>query len=343
MAARDYRIPIDLHQLELRQAVLHLLGSAPGSPVEGQVFYNTATHVVEFYNGTSWIVVGTLDQMSAAADVSLGSHKLTNVTDPTSAQDAATKNYVDAQAAGARDVKDSVRVATAAALPAYTRTANVITATGNGALAAVDGVTLVLNDRLLLKNGAAGADNGPYYVSQVGTGGTPYTLTRTTDADASAEVTAGMFVWATEGTANADTGWLLTTADPITLNTTSLTFTQVSALGQVTAGNGLTKTGSTLDVGAGAGINVAADTVLTDPTLIPTAYAADIGDGSTTSIVVTHGLGSKDVIVAVYDKTTPFSEQYPEVRHTSTTTVTLVFAVAPTAAQYRVLIVCLHG
>jgi hypothetical protein len=344
MAARDYRIPIDLHQLELRNAVAHLLASDPGTPVEGQLYYNTTSHTLEVYNGTAFLPLGRIDQLAApTADVAFATHKATGLGDPSAAQDAATKAYVDSQVSGARDVKESVRVVTAAALPAYTRVGNVITANANGALAAVDGVTLAADERLLLKNGAAGADNGIYAVTTVGTGGTPFVLTRATDADISAEVTAGLYVWANEGSTLADTGWLLTTDDPIVLNTTALTFTQVSALGQITAGAGLTKTGSTLDVGAGAGISVAADAVATDPTLIPTAFAADIGDGATTSIVVTHNLGSKDVLVVVYDKTTPFSEQYPEVRHTSTTAVTLVFAVAPTTSQYRCVVMCLHG
>jgi hypothetical protein len=126
------------------------------------------------------------------------------------------------------DFKDSVRVATAAALPANTRTGNVLTASANGALAAVDGVTLVLNDRLLVKNEAAGENNGIYYVSAVGDGSNPFTLTRTTDADVSSEVTSGMAVVATEGTTNGDKIWILTTNDTVTLNTTALVFSGVT-------------------------------------------------------------------------------------------------------------------
>lgn len=329
------RIPIDMNQLEIRQMVMHLLASAPGSPVEAQVFHNTTTHCFEFYNGTAWISLGTLDQITApAADVSFNSHKATNVADPASAQDAATKAYVDSQVGGARDVKESVRVATAAALPAYTRTGNVITASANGALAAVDGVTLVATDRLLVKNGAAGADNGIYTVTQVGAGGTPYILTRASDADASAEVTAGMYVWVSEGTANADTGWLLTTDDPITLNTTALSFTQVSALGQVTAGAGLTKTGPSLDVGAGTGISVGADSVGLDTSVAARWVSGDCTNQASQDFV--HNLGNQWPLVQVFDKTTPFQEVLVEVRHKDTNTVTVIFGVAPTTAQYRI-------
>ena len=159
------------------------------------------------------------------------------------------------------DVKQSVRAATTAALPASTYANGVLTADANGALAAQDGVTLVADERLLVKDQGSGLQNGLYVVTQVGTAGTPWILTRAADADTSAEVTAGLYMWVTEGTTNADTAWTLTTDDPITLGTTSLAFTQFSALGQITAGAGLTKTGSTLDVGAGVGITVNANDV----------------------------------------------------------------------------------
>lgn len=191
-------------------------------------------------------------QATAYGDVNVNSNKITNVSTPTAAGDAANKSYVDNYVQGL-DVHASVRVVTNAALPSYSRTGNVITASANGALAAIDGVTLVLNDRLLLKNGAAGADNGIYYVSVVGDGSTPFELTRATDADSSAEVTAGMFMFVEEGTVYADTGWVLITDNPITLNTTSLSFSQFNGAAGITAGAGLTKTGNTIDVVSGNG------------------------------------------------------------------------------------------
>jgi len=134
-------------------------------------------------------------------------------------------------ASGALDYKASCRIATASALPAYTRVANVITADANGALnghGSVDGVTLVVGDRVLLKNGAAGADNGIYTVTALGGASAKWKLTRASDANTSAQVTSGMFTEIEEGTANTGTAWLLSTANPITLNTTALTFTQWS-------------------------------------------------------------------------------------------------------------------
>jgi hypothetical protein len=147
-----------------------------------------------------------------------------------------TKGYVDA-VKQSLDIKDSVRLAS---------TANVSLTAGSSDLEAgdtIDGVTLVAGDRVLLKNQSTGSQNGIYVA--VASGGTP---ARSDDANASADVTSGMFVWVEEGTANGDQGYVLTTNDTINLNTTSLTFTQFSGAGQITAGNGLTKSGNTINV-----------------------------------------------------------------------------------------------
>lgn len=147
-----------------------------------------------------------------------------------------TKGYVDA-VKQALDIKDSVHVAS---------TANVALTAGSSGLEAgdaIDGVTLVAGDRVLLKNQTDASENGIYVA--VASGGTP---ARSTDANASVDVTSGMFVFVEEGTANGDQGYVLTTNNVITLNTTNLTFTQFSGAGQITAGNGMTKSANTLNV-----------------------------------------------------------------------------------------------
>ena len=186
----------------------------------------------------------TISSTNSNGDITLapngtGTVKVPSGYDDRSGQNSltlVTKGYVDA-VKQALDIKASVHVAS---------TANVSLTGGSSGLEAgdaIDGVTLVAGDRVLLKNQTDASENGIYVA--VASGGTP---ARSDDANASVDVTSGMFVWVEEGTANADQGYVLTTNNVITLNTTNLTFTQFSGAGQITAGNGLTKSGNTINV-----------------------------------------------------------------------------------------------
>ena len=234
--------------------------------------------------------IAYLNQTETIAAVwSFGSNLPTATADPTTANQLCRKAYVDAVAQGI-DAKASVRVATTAALASCTYsngTSGVgatLTATANGAFPAVDGITLALNERILVKDQASGLQNGIYYLSQVGTGGTPWILTRATDADTASEMTGGAFAFVEEGTTNADSGWICTTDGAVTMGTTALTWTQFSGAGQITAGAGLTKTGNTLDVQVdGSTIEINTDTLRVKDSGITAAKiaAAAIGTGLT--------------------------------------------------------------
>ena len=167
---------------------------------------------------------------NGSGTVNVNNSRITNVTDPTQAQDAATKAYVDA-VKQALDIKDSVRVATTAAITI---------ASDLGVGDAIDGVTLADGDRVLVKNQTDASQNGIYIA-----GSSPV---RSADANASVDVTSGMFCFVEEGTVNGDNGFVLTTNDPITLDTTDLTFTQFNGAGQIIAGDALSKSGNTLNV-----------------------------------------------------------------------------------------------
>lgn len=216
-----------------------------------------------------------LDEFAApTAPVAIGGQRITGLAEPTASGDATTKSYVDAAAQGL-DVKASVRAASTTS----------ITLTGTQS---VDGVSLSNGDRVLVKAQSAAAENGIYVVSAGA-------WSRAEDADTDADVTPGLFVFVEQGTANADTGWVLATDAPITLGTTGLSFTQFTSAGSVTAGAGLTRTGNTLDVGGTIGrITVTADNVDIDSQYvgqpsITTVGTVGTGSWEATPVGVTFG------------------------------------------------------
>ena len=220
------------------------------------------------------------------------------------------KTYVDSVANGL-DVKASVRVATTANLAVnYNNGAGTLTATSNGAIA-VDGVTLSLNDRVLVKNQSVAAQNGFYKVTTTGSGSAVFVLTRTPDADAASELTSGAFTFTEEGTANADNGYVLSTNGAIVLGTTSINFEQFSGAGQISAGNGLTKSGNTIDaVGTADKISVSADAI--------TIASTYIGQTSITTLgTIATGTWNGSVIGEVYGGTGQSSYTTGDILHAS--------------------------
>ena len=131
---------------------------------------------------------------------------------------------------------------------ASTTPATLASSFANGSV--VDGVTLATGDRILIKDQTTGSENGIYTVNATGA------PTRATDADASADVTAGLTVFISEGTTQGNSAWSVTNDAAITLGTTAIVFTQVAGGSLYVAGAGLTLSGSTFNV-------VAADTSLT--------------------------------------------------------------------------------
>jgi hypothetical protein len=221
------------------------------------------TKISDFDTG---VRTNRLDQMAApTGSVSMNSQTITNLADPVNTQDAATKGFVEATSQGL-DVKDSCKAAT-------TGNITISTALNNGDT--LDGVTLVTNDRVLVKDQSTASQNGIYIV-----GSSP---ARASDLAAGSDA-AGMFTFVEQGTVNADNGFVCTSnKGSAVTGTNNLTFAQFSGAGQVIAGNGLDKSGNTLsvDLKANGGLVIESTEIAVDLAASSITGTLGIGDGGT--------------------------------------------------------------
>ena len=324
--AKKILVNYDFGKLESYNFRLQNLAADPSSPAPGQAYYKTADSTFRFYNGTSFLNlldranhIGTqpaatisdfntavrtnsLSQLAApTGDLSAAGFKITSLADPVSAQDAASKNYVDAAVNGL-DWKQSVRAVS---------TSNVAAFSG---LQTIDGITLVAGDRVLLAGQATASQNGIWVASSG-------TWIRSIDANSSAKVTSGLAVMITEGVVNADTQWRLTTNDAIVIDSTALVFVQI---------------GSATSYAQGTGILISSNVVSIDTAVVVRKVAFAIGDGASSSYSLSHNLGNLDVIVQVFENSTG-QDVEADITRTSVNACTIAFA-APIGPNYRVVI-----
>ena len=244
-----------------------LSGSALGSGIIGSSLTSVGTIATGVWQGTAIAVVyggtgtnsgsitgtGALTFTAGGTDtnvnlvpngtgtVDVASKRITNVATPTASTDAANKGYVDSLVQGI-DVHASVQATT---------TANITLS----APQTIDGVAVIAGNRVLVKDQTTQSQNGVYIVNASA-------WVRATDFDSSANVSANAFFFVEEGTLYGDTGWTLTNNGTPSIGTDALAFTQFSGAAAVGAGNGLTKTGNSLDVvGTADRISVAADSI----------------------------------------------------------------------------------
>jgi len=242
---------------------------------------------------------------NGTGDIDVNSNKIVNVATPTADNDAANKAYVDGVVNGL-DVKESCQLATTANLSAtYDNGAGTLTAGSNGALS-IDGVTPSVDDRILVKDQSTQTQNGIYKVTTVGDGSTAFVLTRSPDADTASELTGGTFFFVEAGSTNADNGYVATHNGTPTFGSTSITFSQFSGAGQISAGDALTKTGNQLDVAVDdSSIEISSDALqvkasgITNAMLAGSIENAKLSNSSISIGGITFNLGDTDATPAL--------------------------------------------
>ena len=219
----------------------------------------------------------------------------TITTAPTGGTDIVNKDYADSIAAGL-NYHQPVNYASTTTLPAYTYNNGssgvgaTITATANGALS-LGGGSPTATQRVLVKNEVSGNApyNGVYVVTQAGTAGTPFILTRATDYDTSGtgtnEIDQGDYVLVISGTL-ASTAWVQQTPLPITVGTTALTFIQFNAPITYSAGTGLNESPAFTFNIANTGVTSASYGLAASVPIIAVNAQGQITSASNTSIAI---------------------------------------------------------
>jgi hypothetical protein len=234
------------------------------------------------------------------ANVAMATYKITGLGTPTESADAATKQYVDNTASGIV-AKPQVLGATTANIDAtYNNgTAGVgatLTHNTNGAFPAEAGGASgwAVGKGILVKNQTNKAQNGRYFISDMGSPSTPYVLTRCSYCDEASEI-PGAYIFVQSGT-NAGTGWIQVVSNPATfvVGTDNIDVYQFSGSGTITAGTGITVNGNEVSINTATTADLSTAQTFTNKTLtspnvneavalLATSTELNILDGATLS------------------------------------------------------------
>ena len=246
--------------------------------------------------------------------------KVVNLPTPSASGDAASKSYVDSLVEGLA-WKDSCRVAT--------QSNTSLSSPG----ATIDGITMASQDRVLVRSQSTASENGIYVWNGASTA-----MTRSLDASTFAELEQAVTT-VEEGTSAATTY----RQDQIngTIGSSSVNWVSFGTAAPVASEttSGIAELATQAETDAGTD-----DARIVTPLKLATwsgrikKYSVSIGDGSATSYTVTHNLASRDVHVTIYNAST-YDEVLTDVTHSTTNTLTIVFATAPASNAYRVVVV----
>lgn len=302
-------------------------GASSGNGSGTSIARNDHTHGTPTHDNAAHSAINLSALAVPTANVPFATYKITGLGNPTDDQDAATKYYVDQAVQGltwkaAANLLSTVNVA----LTGSTGTLNIDT---YGALTSADA-----GYRIVLTGQTDDTEDGIYVYAD---NGTNYTLTRATDANPYTEL-IGASIYVQEGTTKAGTSWVQ--SNHYLTSFAGQTWVQIAGPGTLTAGNGINITSNVVSavVESGAGLSLSGSGLAIDTAVVVRKYATSVGDGTNTTYTVTHNLGTKDVQVTVYDNSSPYAEVVVDVQHTSTTAIAVLFSVAPTSNQYRVVV-----